>query len=229
MHVFLLFSGTNERAVLALLRAIGKLGQRAAVVARSAADPVLSSAYRELVVAVRESDALSVPLLSGYIEQAKARHRADRVTLVPISEFFNTFLLNHKEALESIDGVRVPLVDSSLYAKLTNKASATEFFARAGVASPPEYAGIDDAVVPFVAKPKCNVEGRRVLYPVLVKSDADLAAFKAAENPSHYFFQHFVTGRSFYLLAYFARTGEVFCSFASPGIRHLQRRSQWQN
>jgi hypothetical protein len=212
MHVFLLFSGTNERAVLALLRAIGKLGQQAAVVARSAADPILSSAYRDLVVAVRDNDALSVPLLAGHIEQTKAKFGARRVTLVPISEFFNTFLLNHKAALEAIDGVRVPLVDPSLYAKLTNKASATDFFAQAGVMAPPEYASIGDAVVPFVAKPKCNVDGKRVLYPVLVKNEADLAAFRASEDPSHYFFQHFVTGRSFYLLAYFARTGEVFCS-----------------
>jgi hypothetical protein len=66
--------------------------------------------------------------------------------------------------------------------------------------------------VPFVAKPRKNVASNRVLYPVLVKSMTELRSFEASENPDDYFFQQFVTGRSFYLLCYFARSGKVYAT-----------------
>ncbi|MDE1181277.1 ATP-grasp domain-containing protein [Paraburkholderia sp.] len=210
MHVFLIFSGTNDRAVMALLRAMTRLGERVAIVARSRHDHILSSAYRKHVLATRENDVLSVPLIEHYVEQAKRTTHAGAVTLVPISEYFNTFLLQNRAAIEAIDGCRVPLVDPATYASVSNKRSAIDYFARFGINYPKALARFDAASVPFVAKPHRNVEGSKVLYPVLVKTAADLTAFEADQNPAHYFYQQFVTGQSFYLLCYFARSGKVY-------------------
>ena len=44
---FLVFSGGNDRAVLAFLRALRSCGERACVVARTSSDPIFRTSFRQ--------------------------------------------------------------------------------------------------------------------------------------------------------------------------------------
>lgn len=212
MHVFLVFSGTNDRAVLTLIRAIKRLGERVVIIARGPSDNILLSAYKCDVLAIRENDRLTVEIIEKYIDIAKKITGADRFTCVPISEYFNTFLLQNRAAIELIDGCCIPLADASIYFEISNKRSAMDFFSRAGVRSPRTIASFDQSFIPFVAKPNENVRDGEVKYPALIKTLQDFEKFRSSERAENYFFQQFVTGRSFYILCFFSKSGSIYKS-----------------
>lgn len=210
--VFLLFSGTNDRAGYALARGVARCGGRLAVVAMTPRDKMLMGGYRRHVVSVRENANLSMSVLADHVARARRATGADRLTLLPISEYFNTFLFEHRATIESTLDCVVPLPPAEVYRQLTNKASAAAFFSANGVLVPSEIDQPGSADVPFVAKPANNISGGRSYYPVLVETEAELAELKRRPTLDGYFFQRFVRGRSYYLLAYVSRRGAVFAS-----------------
>ncbi len=199
---FLVFSGGNDRAILAFLRSLRCCGQRAAVVARTSDDLVLRSHYRAWVVHTREDHTLDMDVFREGLEAAKRSTGRQRFTVFPATEYFNQFLLEHRGEIERL-GCDVPLVEASLYDMLSNKRSATDFFQAAGVNVPEEFQAGDELRFPVVAKPSKNigVDGGS-LYPEFVASRDSLGHFLQRPNASQYFLQEFVTGKSVYLMFY---------------------------
>jgi hypothetical protein len=102
----------------------------------------------------------------------------------------------------------VPLVDASIYDRLTGKRSSTDFFASAGFSVPREWTDHGAMPLPAVAKPLGNVSrDGRSLYPLLLQTPAQLAAFQDLPDNDQYFFQEYVVGESLYLLMYLPRNG----------------------
>lgn len=211
-RAFLLFSGSNDRAVFALARAFAQCDAPFAVVAWKRSDRILRGRYRRNVCSTREHDALTLESLREWVAAARRMLPEARLVLVPSSEFLNTFLLTIEPAiLEELD-CELPLVDAGSYAELTNKASSTAWFASRGISVPRELPSWLDAL-PLVAKPRQNVgEDGLVRYPVLLQSERDRDAFLARADLDAYFPQEFVRGTSHYLLAYLARDGRAFTS-----------------
>ena len=210
-HAFLIYSGTNDRAVYALGRVIVRVGATLAIVARGANDKILSGSLARHVISVRENDTLTIEHLLAEVADLRRKLRVARVTIVPISEYFNAFLLANREVLEAGNECNIPLVDARLYRTLSDKESSGEFFSSRGFNVPRRYRG-GDAAVPFVAKPRENVVDGRSLYPILVETEAERASFEAAPDADRYFLQEFVRGRSYYLLGYFASDGRKYVS-----------------
>jgi hypothetical protein len=64
------------------------------------------------------------------------------------------------------------------------------------------------APLAFVAKPKANLSANgRILYPYLVRSEAERSRFLQEADPAEFYLERFVTGESWYLLYYFAADG----------------------
>lgn len=211
-RAFLLFSGSNDRAVFALLRAFKACGSRCWVVARNRDDKILRSAYRDLVITIRDGDELSVPVIERLIARVRDVVHEDELVVVPSSEYLNTFLLGlDREDLRARLGCELPLVEHDLYMALTNKSSATELVAAAGIRVPTRKGRFHPSELPLVAKPSQNIGHDGVLrYPILLRTRAELEEFMARADVEEYFAQEFIHGRSEYLLAYFARSGEIF-------------------
>jgi hypothetical protein len=210
-HAFLLFSGTNDRAVYAMARVICALGERLAIVARSSSDRILFGSFRDKVISVRGSEELSTEIFREQVAAARRRVGAAAFTVVPVSEYFNTFILDHRKEIEETAGRRLPLVNRTLYAQVTNKATSAALFAKAGIRVPAEFS-FATASIPYVAKPNANIIGGVSLYPVIIESEAQDKAFRRDPMAQHYFLQEFVAGRSFYLLCYVASNGDRFVS-----------------
>jgi hypothetical protein len=103
--VFLIFSGHNDRAVVALCRALSARGLPFCLVASSLSDPILRTAWASSVVLVRADRSVSLRLF----EQVRRAVVTD-IDLVycPTTEFINAFVLENREALREL-GVRLTL------------------------------------------------------------------------------------------------------------------------
>jgi hypothetical protein len=196
---WLVFGGGNDRAVIAFLRALRLCGERAHVIARTGGDRLLRSDFRRDVAWVRPTHELSLGVFSDCIDRVRAKAGSGRLVVLPSTEYLNTFLLQHRHEIESM-GCEIPLVDRSLYMRLTEKGSAIDFFSAAGLPAPRTMDPLP-ADLPVVAKPYRNVSAAgESLYPQLLHSRAQLEAFLRDHVADDYFFQEFVDGESHYLL-----------------------------
>ncbi|HEX5314674.1 MAG TPA: hypothetical protein VFX38_07220 [Gammaproteobacteria bacterium] len=206
---FLVFSGSNDRAVLAFLRVLERCGERPCIVAWTAGDRVFRSRYRRYVVHTRESNVLDEEHFERCIEAVRRNSGTREFVVLPSSEYLNTFLLNHRGAVEAM-GCRVPLVSRETYFQLTDKESAARMFAAGGYCIPAEYVSPRELRFPLVAKPRRNLgSGGRLLYPQFVGSAADFSRFQSRFDAPDFFFQEHVCGESFYLLFHLSRSSKT--------------------
>jgi hypothetical protein len=205
---FVVFSGGNDRAVLGFLRALRLCGKRAHIVARTNGDRILRTSFRSDVKWVRATHDLSLEIFSECIRRVRAEAGDATLVVLPSTEYFNTFLLLHRSEIESM-GCEIPLVEAALYARLTGKRSAADFFSAAGLAIPRGIGEPEKCEPPIVAKPFRNVSATGPsLYPHLLENRAQIGAFFAAHDARDYFFQEYVRGESLYLLFHLSRAGE---------------------
>ena len=199
---FLLFSGHNDRAAIALCRFFEANGLDFVVVARATNDMIRNSRYRNRIIFTRETPTVDFKL---FVDVA---HAAGGCTLIycPTTEFINLFLLDNCEQIKSL-GYQIHLPDAQLYHTITNKKSAADFFSDVQGLSIPEEFALETATVPCVVKPKENLWNGQMLYPQIIHSPEDLQAFQDTHDPSAFFFQHYVEGCSIYFCGCLDITG----------------------
>ncbi len=200
---FVLFSGHNDRAVVALCRFLRGAALPFAIVASGRGDAIHRTAYADAVIFDRLDKVLSVEWLAAVAEAVggKAIH-------CPTTEFLNDFALAHRAALEAAGWI-IGLPAADVYRRLTAKdASRAVVAALAGVHAPAEQP-LDALRAPCVLKPRVNVSGGRVLYPVLCPDEASLARARAQGplDAGGWFAQEWIDGQSRYLCAYLAADG----------------------
>ena len=198
-HV-VLFSGYNERAIVALSRELAAMRAPFSIVAASDRDPIFRTAYRTQVAATRSVAALDPEDLDRCLLQIQAGHPASRYVIAPSSEFLNQHILAHRTWFAE-RRCEIPLVDAQCYARVTNKASFRALCVSAGIAVPPP-ADPRDGIFPCVAKPKINITpAGRSLYPALFYSKEDWIRQRDALGAlDDYYFEALVDGPSYYLL-----------------------------
>lgn len=207
---FLVFSGGNDRAVLGFLRALRSCGEHASIVARTNQDRILWTSFRQDVKWIRKSHELSLQVFAECVRAVREHVGSHTLVVLPSTEYFNTFLLKYRAAIESM-GCEIPLVESELYNLLTGKLSSADQFLAAGFSIPRELDNSFSGTQPLVAKPRHNVSREdRSLYPHLLMTHGDLETFHEKNDPADYFFQEYVVGESLYLLFYIARDGRRF-------------------
>lgn len=209
IRAFLIFSGSNTRAVVAFCRALAARKLTIAIVARTGEDPILRTQYRRNVVALRTLERLDFADLDRCIGEARLKTGIQEFVICPVSEFLNLFLLEHGEFFAS-RGCTVPLVNYDLYRRVSDKHSFSRICYSHGIPIPRAVALETRPKFPFVAKPLYNITAeKRSLYPHLIFAADDLAAFHHNENADDFYFEEFVVGPSYYLLYYLSRRGEV--------------------
>lgn len=204
---FLLFSGHNDRAVVALCRFFEQVALPFVIVAAGKADAIHRTRWAAHVVFNRLDQVVTVDwlrLLAGSL--------GGELVYCPTTEFINHFVLTHREALAGC-GLHIGLPDRAIYEGLTGKHSSQALMTSVcGELHLPATQPDDQWHAPCVLKPRENVSAGRVLYPVLCPTNADLQEVLPSLDRSSYFAQDFIKGQSHYLCAYLARDGE-FASF----------------
>lgn len=209
---FMLFSGTNDRAVIALARVISECLVPFGIVARSHADRILRTQYAKNVTHVRDSDRLDPETLLKSVEAARlSRGGVSRHTIVPISEYFNRVAFRVRESGTLAADCTLALADESIYLALSDKEPCTKLFQTNGMRTPRTYADFESAHLPCVAKPRRNLgPAMQSLYPVLIPDVAALDSFLIHFDKRYFFAQEYVSGVSHYLLSYLSRDGRDY-------------------
>lgn len=205
---FLLFSGYNIRAVVALCRLFTQSNNPFFIVASGDEDPILETAYAHRVVHRRESKTLCLSEIGAQVERIRAAGVVAELIYCPTSEFLNQFLLDHQDNWP--EGLLWPGVPADLYGLVTSKWRLGGLFQERDVAPMPTVVDVEDPqCFPFVLKPKQNVAQGKTLYPLFVTSPEHWRALRSDLDLSLYFAQQYLDGQSHYLCLYMAKTGDV--------------------
>ncbi|WP_271408475.1 hypothetical protein [Pseudomonas sp. Q1-7] len=220
---FVIFTGANERAVIAICRHFRRNGIACSLIARPGTDLLRKTRFAGWIEAVRGVDWLDVDDMLAALARIKALHLGEQLIFLPTAESIIRLVLDQREAFEAA-GLEVPLIDKSLYERVSDKASFLELMAEVGMPVPPRIDRVVANDLPVVAKPFHEVSPRsgRKLYPELIFTEQALEAFLASDVIEDYFFQRYLDGRSYYFLAFFPRTGE-------PTVRYQENLLQQPN
>lgn len=207
-RAFLIFTGHNDRAVVALCRALSQREIPFKLVASSDSDPILRTRWADEVVLIRNDHQVNMSLF----EQAHLAAGSDlELVYCPTTEFINSFVLGNREALSAMR-VHVLLPSSDLYFQMTNKSQSVFLAESLCGLTTPRYLSWEQVTAPCVFKPNRNVLDGKVHYPILCFSQDEAVKEKERLNPDSWFVQEYVTGQSRYLCGYLSRNGE-YCSY----------------
>lgn len=207
--ISLIFSGYNQRAVIAFIRTLEKNNLEYAIIANSEDDNIFSTTYARNVLAIRGCRDLVLNDILTSITKAKKNIEADKFIIVPSSEALNRFLLKHKRELMDID-CEVPLVNEKLYENISDKYKFNKLCIKNNITVPMEYKCISENIIPFVAKPKnyFSSDGKAI-NPVLITDKNEYKSFTSNYKIDDFYYQQFIGGKSFYLLYYFSKNGSI--------------------
>lgn len=208
--VNIIFSGFNQRAVIAFARTLTKNNQPLAIIASSKSDSILKTVFKSNVFSIRKKIELDLNDITNSINEVKHNINADEYIIAPSTEALNRFILKHKIKFKKL-GCLTPLVDKQLYELISDKYSFGELCVKNGIDIPATYESFKDAKIPFVAKPFHYFSSDGNAHsPVLILTENDKTNFIKKYNPDDFFYQKFVTGKSLYLLYYFHRNGKIY-------------------
>lgn len=206
MQRFVIFSGYNQRAVIAFLRTLEKHNLPCSIIACTAKDPILSTRYQQKIDLIRDSKTLEKPNFLAWLKTLQKKYSEDQLILLPSSEYLNRFLLQHRNAIESLD-IKIPLVNQKIYEKISDKGSFEELCKNYQISVPER---ISQITYPCIAKPHTYFSNSGgTLSPIILRDAESYQIFLDHYEEEDFYFQRYVQGESIYLLCYFYLNGTV--------------------
>ena len=205
-----IFSGYNQRALIAFLRYATEHGLKFYIIASSEEDPILMSKYGQYVFSIRTHKAFSPEIILPILVKLKEEKNLDELVILPSSEYLNRAVLaSREEFLE--EGISIPLVGESIYQKISDKYAFRDLCDKSGLTVPKVYENTDVLVPPYVLKPRkyFSPDGAVQFKPQLILTQDQHLRFVDEHTSDDFYIEEFVQGRSFYLLFYISRDGSV--------------------
>lgn len=202
--IYIVFSGYNQRGILAFCRRLSALNKKFYVIASNMNDFIFKTKYKNKVAFIRYSKVLDIENFKEIINKIIINKETEKLIICPSSEFLNQFLLKNRKYIESLD-IEIPLTDISTYEMITNKNSFSKLCKEKNIVIPPRFSCFEKANIPFVAKPKINIKNNRTLYPYLITNEAIKKEFFQKEDTQNFYYEEFIDSpNSYYLLYYFS-------------------------
>jgi len=206
---FIIFSGYNQRAVIALCRTLEYYSLPFYIIALSPEDTIFLSSYQRNIGAVRGSTKLDIEDLGRCIKRIIEASKHKKYIIAPSSESMNLLFLRNQECIQEFKCV-IPLVYLEQYKQISEKYRFCRLCDKYSISIPKEIDINSEFNYPIVAKPVSDIakDGRR-LYPQIIKNSEEYNLFLKDNNPDEHFFQEYIRGMSYYLLYYFYRNGNI--------------------
>lgn len=207
--MIIIFSGYNQRAVIAFIRTLVKNNiNDYAIIAASSEDTILKTAYASKVVYTRQHKELCLEEILTAISEIK-QGKDGKCLLIPSTEALNRFFLLNRNVFEEQNCI-IPLVCQEMYEMISDKKSFCCYCQKRGIDVPKEVV-LDEANIPFVAKPKrYKSNDGKVYAPVIIQDTYEYNKFIASHNREDFIYQEYIWGDSLYLLYYFTKAGEIY-------------------
>ena len=209
--MILIFSGYNQRAVIAFLRTLknNKISSYG-IIASSGADTILKTEYASKVIYIRKNKQLSLKEICMVIDAQRRTKNIDNFFIVPSTEALNRFLLEYRQVLEKYECI-IPLVEKKLYESISDKETFCEVCKEYDLCVPELTKFGVKYKNPIVAKPKKYFASDGKVYsPIIIKNEKDFKEFRDICNQSDFMYQEYINGESYYLLYYFTRDGKAY-------------------
>lgn len=205
MKPILIFSGANDRAIIAFCRYAESMNIVFSIIANGSEDLIFLTEYRKYIIATREKNILNIDNFLCFVKKAKERHFSDELFVLPSTEYINRFLLENKVKIQE-HNVNFGLCDEQLYAKISDKYDFGNLCEKYNILTPKEYSVKPD-FFPYVIKPKSYFNSAHDvnLKPALIYNQEQEHHFLAQFDSNNFYFQEYVGGKSIYLLFYFAK------------------------
>ena len=201
----IIFSGHNERAVVAICRFFESIRCKFHIVARHDADAIFQTQWVDHVLLRRPSLNLSVELFAEIYNAVHAM--GDVPCICPTSEFLNRFLLDNEDEIRGQGWVwLLPSLD--VYIRLSNKDRSPIFIEQLIGMHAPREQKKGHWQAPCVLKPRNNIDNGKVLYPIIVSSKEELDQLLGKIQQYAWFSQQWIEGQSLYLCAYLDQFGD---------------------
>lgn len=207
----IIFSGYNQRAVIAFIRTLAKNNLCYAIIAKSEKDSILTTEYKDRVVAIRNNLPLVLEEILQVLKLVKQKYELDEYIIAPSTEALNRFILKNRICFEN-EGYTIPLVNNNLYELISDKYSFGKLCCENKILVPKEFNINETIIFPFVAKPKAYFSNSKseILNPVIIKNEDEKNSFVEKYNIEDFYFQEYINGKSIYLLYYFSKKGKIF-------------------
>lgn len=210
-NIIVIFSGYNQRAVIAFLRCLAKNHvKNYAIIAASDKDTILKTDYREKVFYIRKKKELDLDEICSIFYMIRKKYMVESILVPPTTESLNRFMLENRNVIETQHCV-IPLVDKELYIRVSDKDSFWRLCKENGLAVPSNIELSKKYIGPYVAKPKYYMSNDGKVYsPVLVLNSELHENFWNKYNIDDFMYQEYLTGESYYLLYYFSTNGSIY-------------------
>lgn len=209
--MIVIFSGYNQRAVVAFLRCLARNHiEDYVIVAASNQDTILKTSYKDKVFCIRKNKELDRKEICNILGTIHKQYAADSLLIPPSTEALNRFLLKYRRILETLQCV-IPLVDMTLYETISDKENFWNLCRRNDLAVPPTIVLSKVYTEPYVAKPKhYRAKDGNTYSPILVQTLEEHKNFQSKYDWDDFTYQKYILGDSYYILYYFARDGRVY-------------------
>lgn len=210
------FSGYNQRAVIAFLRTLTKNSIQYSIIASDDKDSIFYTVYNNGNIYTRTHKELNLDEIKAIL--VKISDGKEQLFIAPSTEFLNRFLLKHRKVFEEV-GCIIPLCDKELYEQISDKNSFAQMCVDAGILVPRTFRNIDRYEFQMVAKPKHYEDSNGKIYnPIFICSKSAYDNFIDTHIASDFDFQEYLDGgESIYLLFYFCKDGTLF-SYSQQNI-----------
>ncbi len=211
--MIIIFSGYNQRAVIAFLRTLEKNCVLYGIVACTKEDEIFNTVYGEKVEYIRKDRKLNKSEMVKAINKIRKKYNKEEESawIAPSTEYLNRYLLKNRIFFEKNNCV-IPLVNEELYEKISDKEKFYMLCKKNLIDVPQSYDYVEKYEKPIVAKPKKYVASDKKIYsPIFITSEEELVKFKKEHQKDDFLYNEFIKGGdSFYLMFYFTRSGKVF-------------------
>lgn len=207
----IIFSGFNQRAVIAFVRTLTKHNLAYAIIAKSFDDSMLLSEYRNKILAIRKTSQLVLEDILRTIKEVQNKQPAEKYIITPSSEALNRFVLNNRDIFKKYR-CQIPLVDKHTYELISDKYSFGKLCSINDIIIPKEIGFSQHMQLPVVAKPKgyfSRITGESLSPQVLTNSQS-IDTFFHKNDINEFYFQEYIQGRCFYLLYCFTNNGVTY-------------------
>ena len=213
--MIIVFSGYNNRAVIAFLRVLERNSLQYSIIASGNHDFLFFTNYSRHIKAVRQNKDLNLDEMISLISNIKSIEQS--VLIAPTNEYLNRFCLKYREELSKLN-CYIPLVDSDIYSIVSDKYSFAQLCKKHGICIPEDisdFSNIDRIVV----KPKTYISSDNHIYsPFVINSSLEYETFISSHDQNDFIFQEYIPGgESIYLLLYVMRNGEIY-SFSQKNL-----------
>lgn len=216
-NAIIVFSGFNQRAVIAFCRVVSRNSIPIFIIAKSNEDTILLSEYSKFVAGIRNSISLDFDDIKLHIEKIVDNNDYDNYILLPSSEALNRFFLDYRDEFYKLKCI-IPLVDKYKYYTISDKYSFGRLCYENGIDIPREIIQLDCIEYPYVMKPKKYLsKDGKALYPQIIQNNKDKADFDMNYNINDFYAQEYIGGDSYYLLYYFRKDGN-YLSFSQKNL-----------